>query len=112
MEDAFFKLVLGPWNAVLVVATWGGLHALKQVWPEFFTTEKSWGHRFLPLYPVWVCTFFATSIPGPWVPQGTPWAQRLVLGIVLGTLAANFEPVAKRLGLSTLLSKKASKNDE
>lgn len=106
MDDAFFRLVLGPWNAVLVVATWGAIHAAKQVWPEFLTAEKSMGHRFLPLYPIWICCFFATTVPGPWVPASTPWAQRLLLGIVLGTFAANFEPVAKRLGLSALLARK------
>lgn len=106
MEDAFLKLVLGPWNVVLIVATWGAIHAMKQTAPEFFQADKSWGHRFLPLYPIWICMFFSTTVPGPWMPADTPFAQRLVLGVVLGTMAANFEAVARRLGLSDLLAKK------
>jgi hypothetical protein len=105
MTDPFFQLVWRPWNILLVFCVWGGMKVMIQMFPKWFA-EKTVGHWLLPVLPIWICMFFSTTVPGPWMPEGVPLAQKAMLGFGLGLLAGNFKHVANRLGLDGLLEKK------
>jgi hypothetical protein len=94
--------LLTHWNVLLIVAVWAGIQSVKRACPdEWFDAGKPLA-RLLPLAPLVVCSV-AVWIPGPWLdPAETP-AQKLILGVILGTVTSNFHTIASRLGLHSIL---------
>jgi hypothetical protein len=98
-NDGFFQLVLSPWNLCLMAAVWAGMQTVRKNTPGAWWADGTLGHWLLPWMPMPICVFFAMAVPGPWMPAGTVWGQKLVLGVILGWGSANFAPISKRLGL-------------
>jgi hypothetical protein len=103
MKDDFFSLILSPWNLCLMMAVFMGMKTLRQMTPASWWADGTFGHWILPFAPMPICVFFAMVIPGPWMPEGTVWGQKLVLGVILGWGSANFAPISKRLGVNKIM---------
>lgn len=100
---ALDDLLLNQWNVLLMAATWSVMIFAERALPEAFA-PGAWANRLEPMFPLAVCTAAATFVPGPWMSANVTWAQRLVLGVILGTAAYNFGGIAKRLGLTKVLT--------
>lgn len=100
--DTLQNIVLSPWALLLMIAVWSVLQAVRGAAPPAMFVQGSWGGRLLPLAPVIACSV-AVWIPGPWLPGDVVWAQRVVLGIVLGTMTAHMHTILSRFGLHDAL---------
>jgi hypothetical protein len=94
--------LLTHWNMLLIVAVWAGIQSVKRAMPdEWFDAGKPLA-RLLPLAPIAVCSV-AVWIPGPWLDPSETAAQKLILGVILGTVTSNFHTIASRLGLHSII---------
>lgn len=101
------ELLLREWNLFLMAAVWIFMATLEHALPEHFVKGRAL-NRLEPVIPMGLCVFASVAVPGPWMPEGTAAAERLVLGVLLGWGAYHFAGLAKRFGLNTLLFKKSA----
>lgn len=96
-----FAAMITPWAWLLIALVWVGLHTVQERFSEFFAKPKL-GWRLLPFIPSCVCAA-CCFVPGPWIPESSTAAIRVLFGAMLGVIAYNFGGIANRLGLNKLL---------
>lgn len=94
--------LLTHWNVLLIFAVWAAIQTLRRVTPDPWFEKRAPLGRLLPVLPLLICGV-AVWIPGPWLSGDESVGQKIVLGVVLGALAANFHSIAMRFGLAKLL---------
>ena len=93
--------LLSYWNVLLIVAIWTIIQTTRRALPSLLADGKPLA-KLLPLAPLIGCCI-AVWIPGPWLEADDSAGQRIVLGVVLGALTANFHNIASKLGLHGFL---------
>jgi len=98
---AFFELenLLTYQNVLVMIGTWVLVVTARKTAPKFFT--DGFGKRLLPLMPL----VFAQALVWATIrfqPDATV-GERIILGIILGAIAANGHSVLKRFGLTGLI---------
>jgi len=99
-----YQQTFNAWNVVLMVSTWIGLRMVREVLPEVFRRRPEsaplWQklpRRLMPVYPVFICTFFYVLVPGPWLDPSLGLGQRALLGVMCGFVAGHSHAVLVRL---------------
>lgn len=104
VSHAVFELdrLLTHWNVLLVVAVWALIQSVRRTAPAHWFAKRAPLGRLLPLLPLLLCGA-AVWIPGPWFKGDESVGEKVVLGIVLGALTANFAGIASRFGIAKVL---------
>ena len=99
-----YNQTFNAWNVALMLASWVILRIARRLLPEVFakqpetaSTLRKLPRRFMPIYPILICTFFYVFIPGPWIDATLSLGQKALLGILCGYVAGHSHAILIRM---------------
>ena len=90
--DEVVSNILNYKNYLIIIAAWSLVLLCRKTFPKFFT--EGFGIRVLPILP----TVFSST--GVWMISESGWREKVLMGLVLGTITANGHQILKRLGIT------------